>query len=113
MSTLQILGVKRQELERKKAQNSRLEGDVKDARERERLATEVSSLRARIHEAVIVTYSALHRRTQIIFLERMIPFAEYNSSRAIFEQCKGERKAAHAEYKRAQATIEPFRELVA
>ncbi|KAL7409255.1 P-loop containing nucleoside triphosphate hydrolase protein [Mrakia frigida] len=82
------LEVKKAELDRKKASNQRLEGDVNDARERERLATE------------------------ILFLERMIPFAEYNSNRIIWEEYKRQRFVAHSEFKRASAMVEPFRELI-
>lgn len=41
----------------------------------------------------------------------MIPFAEYNTSRMIWEQFKAERAQAHADHKKAVAMVEPFREL--
>ena len=48
---------------------------------------------------------------QILFLERMIPFAEYNSSRTIWERYKAERAQAHADHKKAVAMTAPYREL--
>lgn len=48
---------------------------------------------------------------QILFLERMIPFAEYNSNRIIWEQYKTDRATAHQEHKKAVAMTAPFREL--
>ncbi|CDZ98809.1 Structural maintenance of chromosome protein SMC5/Spr18, SMC superfamily [Phaffia rhodozyma] len=79
--------IKREEAQRKTQGAQRLEAEVENARERERLAAE------------------------IVFKTNLMSFAKYSEAKEKYTVLREERKIKHADLKAAQAAIEPYDKL--